>query len=390
MKLLSTAAVGALLLSACAPFEHGHYGANVNYQPPVAAQPYGGSFYNGAVAASSNVHAPIFREPAYSVPVNYSRPVEIVQQAPIVQASYVEPVVHHQPQVIHHQAPVVHHEPQVIHHQAPVVHHEPQVVRHQAPVVHHQPQVVHHQAPIIHHEPQQIVQHNYAEPLPYSQPVHQEYQPVAQAAYPAPLQHVESASYVEPHRYVNSINSGYEVAHHAPAPIEYAPPAAPLPIAKPLDHHSYVEAQPIHQQPPVYDAPPPTYGTSVSVEEQRIEAPIAYAPPQVVNAPPVYMRGAPQYANQPYPAPAYPQFGAPFAGAPYGAPPAYGYPQPPAQPFGYPQPAPAFGGGYGNPYGGAVPANLRPYPTSGYNGGYNNPYGPAGCVTTCVGSSSVF
>lgn len=402
MKLLSTVAMGALLLGACAPFEHGHYNANVNYQPQVVTDNFNTPYNSGAIVTGNQV----FSEPAFSVPATYSTPINIAPPAPIAQTSYIEPVIHQQAPVFIQQPQVIHQQPQVVHQQ---IIEQPQVIhQQQLPVVHHQ----HHQQQQIVYNQAPIVQQNYAEPLPYPQhqPIfQQEYQPVAQVNYPAPVQHIEPAQYVEtqhhivePPHYVEPGNSGYQVTHLPPPPIEYAPPSAPLPIAKPFHHEQYAEAPlPIHQQPVYEQAPPPaTYGTSVSVEEQRIEAPLAYAPPQVVNAPPVYLRGAPQYANQPYPAPGYPQFGPPGQfgapngfGAPYGAPPAYGPPQLPAAgpAYGYQQPGPAFGGGFGNPYGPqAVPAHTRPYPTAGFNGGYNNPYGPAGCVTSCIGSSSVF
>ncbi len=409
MKLFTTVAVGALLLAGCAPFEHGHFAADVSYQNNVGDRPgtpvlvgggYQDPFYAEAIGAKGS-YSPSYSTPAtYSTPINRTQParyVEPVYSAPVTQ-TYVEPIVHPAPVIqtnyVHSQpVPIVHTQP------APIIHSQP------APIIHSQPaQIVHSQpliqasypAPIIHSEPAPII---HAEPIrPRGRRHHRRHRG----------DFVEVQPYVEPPHYVDSARS-YEVdqfAHVLPEPrryesasfVETAPIASALPLEKP---RHYVDATPIHQepihQPPIYDQAPPVIAaaTSVSVEEERIQAPTVYAPPSVVNAAPVYMRGAPQYANQPYPAPGYGQFGGGFQQAPayapppnFGAPQGYGFPQGYGQPQGFggysPQPYPAppgfGGGGY---YGGPVAANARPaYAPQGFGG-----YGASGCVTTCGGGS---
>lgn len=209
---------------------------------------------------------------------------------------------------------------------------------------------------------------------------------------PAPVQ-VYAQAPIAPPRYIEP--AVQPVVHSLPAPAFHHEPI----------HHERVYQEPIHQyvpppEPVIHHRPPPpppvqfvsapppvAAATSVSVNvnvdgnrydtptvvaprqivEERYVGETRYAPPEVVNMPPVYLRNGQQYSSHPYPAPGIPQFGAP--------------PPFPAQGFGYP--GPGFGG-----YGGAVPANIRPY-QNGFNGGFNTPYG-GGCVNACVGSSSVF
>ena len=344
MKLLTTVAVSALMLAGCAPFEHGHYASDVVYDgvghgavAPVVHAPriYDDHRYSGIQGGAYSLPQSV---PAtYSSPVSYAEPIIQAPVAPVIQASYAAP--------------------------APVIHSQPIVqASYAAPVIHHdEPQHVVHALPAIHQEPIAHSAHSYVEPPRYIEPA-------SSYTVDAYAQPIHEPRYVEPQRFVN-------VDPH-PAPI-----VTSIPISKPLH---YAEAAPIVEPAPIYEsAPPVVAATSLSVAEERVQAPVAYAPPQVVNAPPVYMRGAPQYANQPYPAPPYPQFGAPQqppAYAPAYAPaPAYGPPPAPMPPayggYGYPQPAPAYGGGF---YGAPVAANTRGgYAPQGY--GYGG-----GCVTTCA------
>ncbi len=362
MKLFTTVAVGALLLAGCAPFEHGHFAADVAYENNVGDRPgtpvliggYEDPYYGQAIAAQGGYSHPHSKPAAYSTPINYPQPATYSE--PVLQPFPQQQVVHSAPQIVHSAPQVVHSAPQVIH-AAPqqVIHSAPPLVQATyAEPVHHQP---------VHHQP--IVQ-------TYAEPVH--HQPVVQT-YAEPVHHqpVVQASYVEP------------VVHHS-AP-QYIEPPAPLATAYPIEKpHHYVDAAPIYER-----SAPVVTATSVSVEEERRQAPVVYAPPQVVNAPPVYMRGAPQYSNQPYPAPGYLPFGGQPPAPQYAPPPppSYGPPQGYGVPQGYggysPQPypvPPAFGGGY---FGAPVAANTRPaYAPQGYGG-----YGASGCVTTC-GNGMVF
>jgi len=314
MKLLSTVAAGALLLAGCAPFEHGHYADDVNYINDVGDRPgtpvlvdagYDDSYHYGHDAQPTYVH---------SQPASYSEPVYSAP-APIQTASYVEPVQQYAPPPV-----------QVVH-SAP--HYE---------VAHHEPQY-----DVPHYAPEPYVEHH--APQPY----------VEQQPYIEPQPYIEQRPYVEPARTLDYAVADPTPKVHVEIHNTVAPAVAPLPAPRPIQ---YVEAQ-----------PPIVAATSVSVQEERYIGETRYAPPEVINAPPVYMRGPGQFSNQPYPAPAIPQFGAPAPGyAPQG--------------FGFPPPQTGFG--YGNPYGMPVAANARP----AYGGqGYGAPYGNGGCVTTCGGAS---
>ena len=366
MRLLSTVAAGALLLSACAPFEHGHYAADVGYSNPYGSSPgtpivaagYSDPYYDQAVAASGGVYqhsTPVYSEPVHHpvAPV-YSEPA---RPLPIVDAGYVEP------QPLPYSPPVVHQEyvpvaqasyPEPVHPLPP----PPQYVA--APPPPPQPQYV--AAPPPPPPPQHYVD---VTPRPHAKP----HRYIDTAPYVDQAPHYEPVPYHEPAPYVDHGPGGYHVAQYAPPPppplpepIQVAPVAAPLPIAKPI-HSQYVDVS--HQPAPIYEtAPPVVAATTVSTAEERYEAETVYAPPSVVEAPPVYMQGQPQYAPDPYPQPQFPPAPASF-GTPGGFSPTP-YPAPPLPPV--------YGGGFQQPQGFGFP----PPPSFGGGG-----YGGRNCVTTC-------
>jgi len=113
MRVFVGAAIGAVLLAGCAPFEHGHYSNDVSYRNTVGDPPgtplvyrhddsnklaghpsalnkatkpwHGGVHHSGSYATANSYAAPS--------PVFASRPLA----APVTQASYVAPTTYAQP-----------------------------------------------------------------------------------------------------------------------------------------------------------------------------------------------------------------------------------------------------------------------------------------------------
>jgi len=323
MKLLSTVAAGALLLAGCAPFEHGHYAADSHFINDFGDRSGTPVLYdtNSDYAATATTVETVDHHQTHAVPAPiYTTQAPVYSDPAPVQVAYEPPPV----QVIA---------------SAPVRIHEP-----------HYPEPAHYQEPVRHIEPT-----HYVEP---------QRQPYAVLPEP-PVPSIPHYDYHQPEPVHAPVVQYAPPPPPPPAPVvAYTPPPVPVAAATSVSVNVNVDGN-------RYDTPT-VVAPQRRVVEERYIGETQYAPPEVVNMPPIYMRNGQQYSNQPYPAPGIPQFAAP---APFPVPPNFGYP---------PQP-PVFGGGYGGP----VAANMRPAFQNGFNGGYNTPYG-AGCVTSCMGSSSVF
>lgn len=189
---------------------------------------------------------------------------------------------------------------------------------------------------------------HYYEAATYSEPVYTEAAPVVHQGpiYSEPVPAVHSAPiYSEPAPVV------HHHVEHAPAPVYVQPAPPPVQI---------VAAPPPPVQVIAPASQPTVVATTVNAAPEHYRHETVYAPPAVINAPPVFVRNG-QMSSQPFPEPPYPSFGAPVM-------PGYG---------GFSVPAPGYGG-FSSPVGGMIPSSVRP--ASGTR-----------CVTQCSdGSTTVF
>jgi len=172
-------------------------------------------------------------------------------------------------------------------------------------------------------------------------PVHVSHPAPVHVAHPAPVHHVAHpapAVYVERQAPIHHP----PVVHHQ-APVVHAPPPPTIvQVAAPPPPPTIIQVSaPVVQQPIV---------AATTVSEERYVAETVYARPEVINAPPVFVRNG-QYSNRPFPAPSYPSFGG-------------------AQDFG------SFPGLPGSAVHGMTPSRTA--------------YGSGGCVMQCSGGVSVF
>lgn len=271
MKLLQTAAISALLLAGCAPYQHGHFAKDASFVgsgaeapgTPVLINSKIDPFYEAAVAGGHQGSG--FPDTGYGPTLQHAdhSPVDdcgisfgCAAPAPYQDQVYASPAVHTPPVI-----------------QTAQVH---------APVYQTQ----------LHHNP------------------------VYTEAVPAPTVHVEPQHhYRPPHR--------VEVAqpYIVPEPIH-----PPVEIQQP-QHQVYHRAAPVPEQRIAV-------ASTVSAPTQVIRMPTVYAPPEVINMPPVYLR-AQGIQAQPFPDPPYPGQQAHAAGFPAsggGFPHQYGPPPPPYGP----------------------------------------------------------
>ncbi len=266
MKLLQTAAISALLLAGCAPYQHGHFAKDASFVSkggeapgtPVLINTKIDPYYQAAV--SGGHHVPSVQHVSHG-PVNTCG----VSAGCAVPASYSEPVFAAPAPI--HAAPI---------HSAPI---------HSAPI---------HSAPI------------YSAPV-HSAPVHGPTLHVEQPYQHPPVHHITEAAPI-----------------HVPAPIHPPVQIQPASISEPIGLQ--YAAAPHIQQPIVaattVSAPPEVIrAPTVYAPPEVINMPPVYLRAQGIQAQP--------FPDPPYPGqqafaggfPQVPNFGIPQGGAPYGPPP---------------------------------------------------------------------